>query len=386
MTNHRFDFPKVILTGAGSRKSIPSLLNELGVRRPLIVTDKGVLKFGLLDDITSGLREQKFEFAVFSDVQPDPTDANVKEGFAAFQSHEADGVLAVGGGSAIDCAKIIAIRGANTEELASYMGLGLIKNRGVPLVVLPTTASTGSEATRVAVITDSTRNVKMMMASPPLMPTAAVVDYELTLSMPGVLTAAGGVDTFTHGLEAYVSKKASPFTDVLALSCVQLVAAHLRTAWSTPENREAREGMSLSALQGGMAFSNSGLCLVHGMSRPLGALYHIPHGLSNAVLLPAVTRFSIPGATSKYAHVARLLGVATTEDNRLAAASLVKWIEELNGFLQIPRLSACCKTTPDAFESSLAKMASDALASGSPSNNPVVPTVEQIMTIYREAW
>ena len=252
---------------------------------------------------------------------------------------------------------------------------------------MPTTAGTGSEATKVAVITDTSRQVKMMILDQKLMPSAAIVDFELSMSMPAALTAHVGVDTLTHGIEAYVSKKANAMTDPLAMSSIRLTSRHLLTAFQEPGNRPARAAMAVAACHGGMAFTNSGLCLVHGMSRPVGALYHLAHGLSNAVLLPAVTRFSLDGAMARYAEVARAMGLAGAGDgDENAARSLVDGLEKLNRDLSIPRLGECIPAGRERFESTLAKMAGDALASGSPGNNPVVPTAEQIVALYREAW
>jgi alcohol dehydrogenase class IV len=213
------------------------------------------------------------------------------------------------------------------------------------------------------------------------------VDFELSLSMPRPLTAHVGVDTLTHGIEAYVSKKANGMTDPLVLSCIALVANNLLTAWREPDNRAAREAMALAAFQGGAAFANASVCLVHGLSRPLGAVYHVPHGLSNAVLLPAVTKFSISGAMQRYGVVAQVMGLAQgSDDAETAAHKLVDGLEFLNDQLQIPPLRDCVKVGRAKFEQSLDKLAQDALASGSPQNNPVVPTVEEMVGLYQRAW
>ena len=325
--------------------------------------------------------------SVFAEVQPDPTDVNVQAGLQALCAAGADGVVAVGGGSAIDAAKAIAMLATNPQPLRQYMGYHKVPSAGVPLIAIPTTAGTGSEATRVAVITDTAHQEKMMMLSVHLMASVALVDYELSLSMPKTLTAHVGVDTLTHGIEAYVSRKANGMTDPIALSCILLTARSLLTAWREPDNRQAREAMALAACQGGMAFSNSSVCLVHGMSRPLGALYHTPHGLSNAVLLPTVTKFSIAGAPQRYAAITRSMGLALDQDDDEAAGhKLVDGLEALNAALQIPTLRDCVKVSHAKFEQSLEKMATDALASGSPQNNPVLPTVAQMVGLYQQAW
>lgn len=351
----RFDSPRTIRFGAGTRHELPDQLKAFEAKRPLIVSDAWV--------VTSGAIPKLDNAAIFSEVQPDPTDLNVAAGLKAFDEHQADSIVAIGGGSPIDCAKAIRHQRPN-----------------VPLIAIPTTAGTGSEATPVIVITDTANNVKRMTKLPELMPDAAIVDYELTLTMPKPLTAYVGVDTLTHGIEAYVSKRATPLSTPLAESCIKLCQRHLRRAWHDGTDREAREGMSLAALQGGMAFGNSSVALVHGMSRPLGAVFHIPHGLSNAVLLPAVTNFSWPGNEQAYSEIAKMLD---TEPSREA---LVAYLEALNQELEIPRLRHCCKNDEAAFAAALSKMATDALASGSPANNPVVPTTEEIIDLYRQSW
>jgi alcohol dehydrogenase class IV len=276
---------------------------------------------------------------------------------------------------------------SNPEPLSQYLGYHKIANPGLPLIAIPTTAGTGSEATKVTVITDTERNVKMMILDAHLMPTVALVDYELTLSMPQSLTAYVGVDTLTHGIEAYVSRKANAITDPIALSCIDLVSKHLFQSWENSSNLVAREGMSLAAFQGGLAFTNSSVCLVHGMSRPLGVQFHLAHGLSNAILLPAVTRFSVPGAINRYAKIARIMELATIIDSdEVACEKLLKGLEDLNKMLQVPRLRECIGTHKDLFEDVLEKMACDAMASGSPQNNPIVPSIDQIVEIYKQAW
>jgi len=383
----RFDVPATILHGGGCRRQLAALVRELGGTRVLVVTDPGVAQLGVTGEIVELLRQAGVSVAIFDAVQPDPTDGNVAAGVAALEAHRADAIVAVGGGSPIDTAKVIAIRPTNPQPLPEFMGLHKISKPGLPLIAIPTTAGTGSEATKVAVITDTTRSVKMMMLSAPLLPRAAIVDYELTLSMPKGLTAAVGVDTLTHGIEAYVSRKANALTDPLALQCIELCARHLRTAWSEPQNHAAREGMMLAATLGGMAFSNSSVALVHGMSRPIGAVFHLPHGLSNAILLPTVTRFSVGAASERYATIARTAGCADHSASAAQACDLlITWLDELNAALELPRLSKCHGVDRTRFDAEVARMAADALASGSPANNPRVPTAEEIIALYCTAW
>jgi alcohol dehydrogenase len=382
-----FNIPATIICGGGAISELAPQLERLRATRVLIVTDEFMAASGLIPRIEAELRGKGFDAAVFTGVQPDPTEENVSAGLARFRAARAEVIVAIGGGSPIDCAKAIALLTANPSPLRQYMGRHKVPRAGAPVIAIPTTAGTGSEVTKVAVITDTVKQEKMMMLDAHLLPAVALVDYELTLSMPAALTAAVGVDTLTHGIEAFVSGLANPMTDPLALACIARVARHLETACAEPSNRTAREGMMLAATHGGMAFANSSVCLVHGMSRPLGALFHVPHGISNAMLLPVVASFSVAGAMSRYATVARTMCWAGPSDaDETAAARLVAGLEELNRRLRIPRLREHPKIEEKVFFPALEKMASDALASGSPQNNPVVPTREQIVELYRKAW
>ena len=382
-----FNVPATILCGGGASGELANQLRRLRVSRVLLVTDEFIVRSGLAPRFESALKAAEIAVETFAGVQPDPTEQNVVEGLARFVAARAEAIVALGGGSPIDCAKAISLLTANPPPLKTYMGRHKVPRGGAPVIAIPTTAGTGSEVTKVAVITDTANDVKMMMLDAHLVPAVALVDYELTLTMPAALTAAVGVDTLTHGIEAYVSRLASPITDPIALACIDQVARHLETAWNEPANRAAREGMMIAAMQGGMAFANSSVCLVHGMSRPLGALFHVPHGISNAMLLPTVTRFSLPGAVARYATVARTMRWAHPVDpDEAAAHALVEGLAALNGRLKIPRLRDDPRMNEEKFFRLLEKMAGDALASGSPQNNPVVPTAAQIVELYRVAW
>ena len=383
----QFNVPSAIITGGGASRELVPQLARLGVRRVLLVTDAFMESSGLAGQFVQALERAGMAVALFAGVQPDPTDNNVRDGFGAYLDNECEAIVGLGGGSPIDAAKAIAILTANPEPLSQYQGYHKIPRAGAPLIVIPTTAGTGSEVTKVAVITDTARDVKMMMLDRHLLPAVALVDFELTLSMPPGLTAHVGVDTLTHGIEAYVSRKASALTDPLALTCIRLVAENLETAWRDPANRAAREGMMLAAPLGGMAFANSSVALVHGMSRPIGATFHVPHGLSNAVLLPAVTRFSLAGAPERYATIAKTMNLCTANSSvEQGGEALITGLDRLNVTLQIPRLRECRGMDQAKFELLVEKMAADALTSGSPQNNPVVPTPQQIVQLYHEAW
>ncbi|MDN3518979.1 iron-containing alcohol dehydrogenase [Aquisalimonas lutea] len=378
--------PRYMRVGAGASRELAGLLQQLGVGHPFIVTDQDMVRFGYLDALTRGLDDAGIPYAVFADTVPDPTVASVNEGVAALKKQDHDGVVALGGGSPIDSAKAIAHLSVHGGRMRDYKAPVMSDTQGLPLVAIPTTAGTGSEATRFTVITDEETDEKMLCPGAAFCPVAALVDYELTLTMPRRLTADTGVDTLTHAIEAYVSAKRNPFSDGMAQMTMTAVARYLRTACDEPDNREAREGMMLAAMHGGMAFSNASVCMVHGMSRPIGAFFHVPHGLSNAMLLPAVTAFSIDAAPDRYAACARFMGVAGAEDSDGdACRKLLDELRRLNRDLGVPTPKDYGIDEQRYFDV-LPTMAEQALASGSPGNNPRVPTADEIVEVYKQAW
>ncbi len=382
-----FNCPPILLSGGGSSNELGNLAKRLRGSRILLITDKFLVNKGIASRFVDLLRSADVDAEIFSDIQPDPTDANVRAGVEACRNLNADAIVSLGGGSPIDAGKVVAVSAAHEGPIRQFQGYHQVPKKGLPFIAIPTTAGTGSEVTKVAVITDTERNIKMMMLDEYLMPDAAIVDYELSMSMPPALTANVGVDTLTHGIEAFVSHKANLMTDPLALSCIRLSASNLESAYHKPNSREAREAMAMAACHGGLAFANSSVCLVHGMSRPIGAVYHLPHGLSNAVLLPEVTRFSIHGARARYAQISRTMGLSTEyHSDEEASELLIKGLESQNNTLKIPKLGECLNITKKEFLKGLDKMATDALDSGSPANNPVVPTKAEIIEIYKRAF
>ncbi|MBV9248429.1 MAG: iron-containing alcohol dehydrogenase, partial [Acetobacteraceae bacterium] len=295
-------------------------------------------------------------------------------------------LIGFGGGSPIDTAKAMAIMAAGGGKMRDYKAPFPADKGALPIIAVPTTAGTGSECTRFTVITDTERDEKMLIAGYGALPLAAVVDYELTHTVPPRTTADTGVDSLTHALEAFVSKRANPFSDALALAAMELIGRHIRTAYAEPRNAAGREGMMLGATQAGLAFSNSSVALVHGMSRPIGAHFHVPHGLSNAMLLPAVTRYSIFGAEARYAEASRRIGFASADDSdAVASAKLVSGLEELNKELSVPTPLVYGINEAD-WNAKKHLMAEQALASGSPNNNPRVPDAAEIVALYQEVW
>ncbi len=381
-----FSVPPVLIFGSGASGQVGKECRRLGVRRGLIVTDEVLLKLGVLDNIKQAFKQAKIQFAIYSGVFTEPTVEFVQEGLKSYRENRCDFLLAVGGGSPIDTAKAIAIMVTNAGAIEGYQGANKIKEKGAPLIAIPTTAGTGSEVTQFTIITDTKRDIKMLIASQFLIPQQAIVDPLLTLSMPRRLTAATGIDALTHAVEAYVSVKAQPMSDLFALSAIELISGNLRQAWSNGNNREAREKTMLGALQAGIAFSNSSVALVHGMSRPIGAYFHIAHGVSNAALLSVVTKFSLIGNPERYARIAQAMGenvkgLTVLEAADLAAESITSLVEDI----EIPSLPEL-GVDKEKLIKLAPQMAEDAIASGSPANNPREATKEEIVKLYKLAY
>ena len=381
-----FLIPPVLITGSGSSEKVGEEIRKLGLKKGLVVTDEVISKLGLLESIKEVLSENKIEFAVYDKISTEPTVDFVTEGLSAYKENECEFLLAVGGGSALDTAKAIAVMVTNKGTIEDYKGLNNIPEKGVPLIAIPTTAGTGSEVTVYTIITDTKTDVKMLIGSPFVMPQVAIVDPLLTLSCPRGLTAAVGIDALTHAIEAYVSVKAQPMSDIFCLSAIELISDNLRQVWANGNNVEAREKTMLGALQAGIAFSNSSVALVHGMSRPIGAYFHVAHGASNAALLGVVTEFSLIGNPARYAHIAQAMGESTEGLNDLEAAELAaQSINNLIEDIKIPSLKEL-GVDEGKLEQLAPKMAEDAIASGSPGNNPRQATKEEIIELYKIAY
>jgi alcohol dehydrogenase class IV len=381
-----FLVPPVLIFGSGASVQISEECRRLGVNKGLVVTDEVLLKLGVLDNIQQTLKQAKIEFSIYAGVFTEPTVEFVQEGLKSYKDNGCDFLLAVGGGSAIDTAKAISVMVTNGGAIENYQGANKVKEPGALLIAVPTTAGTGSEVTQFTIITDTKRDVKMLIASPFLIPRQAIVDPLLTLSMPRGLTAATGIDALTHAIEAYVSVKAQPMSDIFALSAIELISANLRQAWANGNNKEAREKTMLGALQAGIAFSNSSVALVHGMSRPIGAYFHVAHGVSNAALLSVVTEFSLIGNPARYARIAQAMGeniegLTALDAADLAAESIARLVEDI----EIPSLAEL-GVAEDKLNQLAPQMAEDAIASGSPANNPRQATKEEIVELYKLAY
>ncbi|MDX1266848.1 MAG: iron-containing alcohol dehydrogenase [Oceanisphaera sp.] len=378
--------PRIMQVGAGASNEVPNVLASLGCKRPLIITDKMMVELGYAGRIQECLSGHQIASDIFADTVPEPTVSSIQAGVDRVRDGDYDSIIALGGGSPIDSAKAIAILGKHGGAMRDYKFPRMVIEAGLPIIAVPTTAGTGSEVTRVTIITDETTDEKMLCMGIGFMPVAALVDYNLTLSLPSRITADTGIDALTHAIEAYVSKKANLYSDSQALSAMRLLAPNLRRAYHNGADKEAREAMMLGSTLAGVAFSNASVALVHGMSRPIGAAFHVPHGLSNAMLLPSVTQYSLPAAPERYADCARARGVAEGQDSiEVANDKLLKELHALNDELQVPT-PARFGIDRQTFFDLMPTMAEQALASGSPNNNPRVPSIDDMIAIYRQLW
>ena len=286
--------PRYLQIGQGSVTCIADILSAIGkINSPLIITDKTMVELGHVAKVQSALADQGIACGIFDETVPDPTDDVVLAALSKLEAGNHDCVIGVGGGSPIDTAKAVAVMSRYSRDILDYRPPAEFNEPGLPMIAVPTTAGTGSEVTHHTVLVHAATREKISCRGEAFVPTAAIVDYDFTLSKPKRLTADNALDTLTHGIEAYVSQKRSLYSDRMALDCMRLVGRLLDRAYVDGGDREAREGLMFAATLGGLAFSNASICLVHAMSRPLGALFHVPHGLSNAMLLPAVTEFSL---------------------------------------------------------------------------------------------
>jgi alcohol dehydrogenase class IV len=378
--------PRVMRIAPGALNDLPLALSQLGLGAPAVLTDAFLAGNGALERLLAILTAAGMKARAYGEVRADPTVASVDAAVAFVAEGKHDCIIGFGGGSSIDTAKAVAVLAARGGTMRALKAPHQENAPGLPIVAIPTTAGTGSEATRFTIITDETNDEKMLCAGLAFLPMLAIVDYELTLTKPLRLTADTGIDALTHAIEAYVSKLANPFSDGMAIAAMRAIGPNLRRVCEDPGDRAARETMMVGSLQAGIAFSNASVALVHGMSRPIGAHFHVAHGLSNAMLLPAVTAWSAPAALSRYSDCARAMGLAQPgEGEQAAVALLVEALRDINRDLSVP--------TPKSYGIDEARwtdllplMAEQALASGSPGNNPRVPDVETIQALYREAW
>ena len=379
-----FFIPKKILSGDGALDSLSELISTCG-KKALIVTGKNVRRLPCFTSLCDMLTKNSSEFAVFDGITGEPDDIMIENGAALYSKEKCDFLIAIGGGSPIDSMKAIAVNVSGEKGICDYYGETI--NLKLPkMIAVPTTAGTGSEATQFTVITDTKRNIKMLLKGAALVPDIAVVDGSLGVSAPKTVTASTGLDALTHAVEAYTSRRAQPLTDSVCVSAVKRLFCYLPRAYKNGDDLEARKETAIAALEAGIAINNSSVTLVHGMSRPIGALYHVPHGLSNAMLLYKCMSFAKEGALSRFAELARAIGVAKAETDDGTAADLFSdALSKLCKTLEVPTLKEY-GIDKESFLANIDKMADDALASGSPANTVKNVTKSDIVSIYKSLF
>ena len=378
--------PRILQVGKNASEAVATIVRQLGCERPLLITDNMMVELGYITRLQALLAEAGIASDVFADTVPEPTVASIEAGVRVTNAGRYDCLIALGGGSPIDSAKAIAILARHGGAMADYKFPRNVAESGLPVIAIPTTAGTGSEMTRFTIITDDQADEKMLCAGMGFLPVAALVDYTLSMSAPPRITADTGIDALTHAIEAYVSRKANTYSDSQALAAMGLLAPNLRRAFHDGRDESAREAMMMGATLAGVAFSAASVALVHGMSRPIGAHFHVPHGLSNAMLLPSVTEFSIASAARRYADCAVAMGIAAAGDNVLIAnKKLLQELKALNQDLQVPTPQEYGIDKTEFFNK-VPVMAEQAMASGSPANNPRVPSLEEMASLYRALW
>ena len=380
---NRFILNELSYFGPGAREVLPEVVARLGKKKALVVTDAGLVKFGVAGKVTEVLDNAGIAYEIFSEVKPNPTVSNVKAGIDAFKKAEADFIIAIGGGSSMDTAKGIGIVINNPEfsDIVSLEGCAPTKNKSVPIVALPTTAGTAAETTINYVIIDEEKQKKMVCVDPNDIPAVAIVDAELMYSLPKSLTAATGMDALTHAIEGYITKAAWEMSDMFEIEAIRMIARYLPIAVEEPSNPEGRNGMAVAQYIAGMAFSNVGLGLVHGMAHPLGSLFDVPHGVANALLLPTIMEFNLPSSVKKYGEIARAMGVDTNGmTDEQAAQAAVDAVRALAIKVGIPQhLSEI-----GISEKDIPALADQALSDVCTPGNPREVTLDDIVALYKK--
>jgi alcohol dehydrogenase class IV len=382
--NSMFSVPARIFIGQDALAAAGDSIKKAG-KKAMVVTDPTMVRIGSTGRVTRLLDEIGTQYAVYDGVTSEPTDRIVLAGKKVYLENQCDFLIAVGGGSSIDTMKAVGTLITNPGEITDYLGK-IIPNPLPPTFAVPTTAGTGSEATQFTIITDTKRDIKMLLKGDGLIPSAAIVDYSFTQTTPPFVTAATGLDALCHAVEAYTSRKAQPLSDLFALDAVKKIVFSLPKAFADGSNQKARESMSLAALEAGIAFNNSSVTIIHGMSRPIGALFHVPHGLSNAMLLPNCLEFALPGAQKRFADLSEAIGACKPGGSQEEEGkAFVRAIRQLCRQLKVDTPASFGIDKRKFFES-IEKMTKDALASGSPANTMRKVSADDIEAIYESLW
>lgn len=379
-----FIVPGQMITGSGALEMAQTTLGTLG-KKAMIVTDKVMIDLRNCAKVEQALKNQNVEYTIYSEIAGEPTDKMIAKGLEQYHAQKCDFMVALGGGSPIDSMKAIGSLVKNGGNISDYMGK-VIDVEMPPMVAIPTTAGTGSEATQFTIITDTEKDIKMLLKGKCLIPSLAIIDPQFTMTAPPKITAATGLDALCHAVEAYTSRKAQTLSDTFAMSAVKRIFKYLPTAFHDGKNEEARVQMSVAALEAGIAFNNASVTLIHGMSRPIGALFHVAHGLSNAMLLKECLGFALEGAYDRFADLGRNIGVASADDaDKEASEKFLNAVVSLTEELETPTLAEF-GIDKDTFWSVIEKMAHDAMESGSPQNTKREITQADIERMYRNLW
>lgn len=378
----QFVTPHYIFTGENALEDAKNVIGAFG-KKALLVTGRHVGKSPMFKSLTDALNDIGTDYAVFDGITGEPTDTMIAEGLDIYKKENCDFLIGIGGGSPLDSAKAIAAMAVNPGKISDYNGK-VIEGKVPPIVAIPTTAGTGSEATKFTIVTDTEKGIKMLLKGDCLVPDVAVINPEYTVDMPKTVTAATGLDALTHAVEAYTSVKAGELTDDLAISAVKRIVKYLPRVYKNGCDTEARNQMLIAAFEAGICINNSSVTIVHGMSRPIGALFHVPHGLSNAMLLKECIGFALDGAYDRFAELGRAVGAATKEDvDEMAAKKFLVKLSEVCEACEVPTLEKY-GIDREKFHAVIDKMAEDAIASGSPANTRKQVTKTDCVEIYKK--
>jgi len=376
--------PHLILAGIGASERLGQEVKGIGAKRVLLVTDKGVIESGVGEKIQDQLEKEGMTIGVFKDVSPDPDIANAETCIEMAKKEKFELIIGLGGGSPMDIASITSVMLTNSGSIYDYFGINLVKNPGIPTILIPTTAGTGAEVTPNAILTDTKEKLKKAIVSPYILPRMAIVDPLLTLSMPPSVTSSSGIDALTHAIESYTSNNATILTDLFAKEAIVMIGRSLRTAVANGNNLEARYDMSIGSLYAGISLANAGVTAVHALAYPLGGQFNIPHGIANGLLLPYVMEFNVLGDIPKFAQVAKLLGERVDHLSLLDQAyHSAKVVKSLYQDLKIPQSLKELNVPKEAIP----KMAQAAInVTRLMANNPRKMTVEDVEKIYEKAF
>ncbi|WP_238907134.1 iron-containing alcohol dehydrogenase [Clostridium sp. YIM B02506] len=381
---YEFSLPGRTIMGEGALEQSENIIKSFG-KKALIVSGKNVTKMGTVKIITDCLEKWEIDYLIFNEITGEPTEVMIEAGVKSYKEGKCDFCIAVGGGSPLDSGKAIVAMTKLEGEISDYMGQTM-EGKFPPLVLIPTTAGTGSEATKFTVITDSKKDIKMLLKGEALLPDLAIIDAKFSLTSPKGVTAATGMDALTHAVEAYTSRKANPLTDTFALSSIKKIFKYLPLVYKNGEDKKAREEMAIAAYEAGVCINNSSVTIVHGMSRPIGALFHVPHGISNAMLIKECLSYVLDGSYERFGEIGRAIGAADeSKSDKEASEAFLDKLSELCKVCEIPTLKEY-GIDKDEFNKFVDKMAQDAMNSGSPSNTIKEVSKDDLLKIYGILW